>query len=229
MSKPADSLYLRYAKRLLDVTVASAALATCVPVLGVAAIAVRVALGSPVLFRQRRAGRNGTIFTLIKLRTMLDALGPDGALLPDDERLTAFGAWLRRTSLDELPELINVLKGEMSMVGPRPLHERYLPRYCARQARRHDIRPGLTGLAQVRGRNGISWARRFELDLEYVEKASLRLDLQILLETLWVIVRQTGVSAQGEATMPEFWGSAGPPSPTPDTDPAGYGVEEVSA
>lgn len=196
--------YARWIKRGIDVAVASAGLVAAAPVLGAVAAGVAVKLGRPVLFRQRRAGRDGRPFSIIKFRTMTDARGPDGALLPDQFRLTAFGRWLRSTSLDELPELLNVLRGDMSLVGPRPLHLRYLRRYNPRQARRHDVRPGITGLAQVRGRNALGWPERLELDVRYTESLSFLLDLQILLETVVVTLRRDGISEDGQATMTEF-------------------------
>lgn len=194
-------------KRLIDIAGATAGLALGLPVfLGVAA-AVRVNLGSPVLFRQRRPGLHGEIFSLVKFRTMRDARDASGALLADHERLTPFGRALRATSLDELPQLLNVLRGEMSLVGPRPLLPEYLPRYSARQARRHDVKPGITGLTQVRGRNSLTWADKLEYDVKYVEEWSLLLDLQILLETVLATVKRDGISADGHATMPEFTGT----------------------
>lgn len=194
-------------KRAFDVAAGSAALALLgVPML---VIAWRVArnLGRPVLFRQTRPGLGGKPFEVLKFRTMTDARDAAGELLPDSQRLTPFGAWLRSTSLDELPELLNVLRGDMSLVGPRPLLMRYVPRYSPRQARRHEVRPGITGLAQVRGRNAISWGKKFELDVWYVDNRSFRLDLQILFETVLRVVRRDGISAAGEATMPEFLGA----------------------
>jgi lipopolysaccharide/colanic/teichoic acid biosynthesis glycosyltransferase len=188
-------------KRALDVIVATAALAVLsVPMLAVAAV-VRVAMGSPVLFRQVRPGRGGEPFTLLKFRTMRPGPGTDA------ERLTSIGRWLRRTSVDELPELWNVLVGDMSLVGPRPLLVEYLDLYSDRQARRHDVRPGLTGLAQVEGRNLLDWDERLELDVRYVETHTLPLDLSILWRTIGMVVRREGISAEGEATMAAFKGS----------------------
>ncbi|MBP9085306.1 MAG: sugar transferase [Kofleriaceae bacterium] len=195
-------------KRILDITVASSALLVAAPVLAGVAILVRKNLGAPVIFRQRRPGRDGRPFEMLKFRSMRDAVGPDGVALPDHERLTAFGAWLRASSLDELPELWNVVRGEMSLVGPRPLLMQYLPLYSARQARRHDVRPGITGWAQVNGRNSIDWASKFELDVWYVEHQSLWLDVRILCKTLRAVLARAGISAAGEATMPPFKGSA---------------------
>ncbi len=195
-------------KRLIDVVVAGAGLVVLSPVLAVVGVLVRRRLGSPVLFRQTRPGLHGRPFTMLKFRTMTDARDAGGALLPDAERLPPFGQFLRSTSLDELPELWNVLRGDMSLVGPRPLLTRYLPLYSARQARRHEVRPGITGLAQVSGRNTLGWDERFELDVWYVENRSLALDLRILSRTIARVVRRDGVSAEGHATMPPFEGSA---------------------
>jgi lipopolysaccharide/colanic/teichoic acid biosynthesis glycosyltransferase len=160
-----------------------------------------------VLFRQERAGRHGRPFVLTKLRTMTDERGPDGALLPDADRLPVFGSFLRSTSLDELPELVHVLRGEMSLVGPRPLPTTYLDRYSTRQARRHEVRPGITGWAQVNGRNAAGWAERLEMDVWYVDHRSLRLDLRILWRTLRVVASREGVAGDGSATMTEFLGT----------------------
>lgn len=196
-------------KRAFDVAVAGSALAVLSPVFVAAAVAVRAKLGSPVLFSQLRPGLGGRPFRILKFRTMLDALDEAGRPLPDDQRLTPFGAWLRRTSLDELPELINVLKGEMSIVGPRPLLMEYLPLYSAGQRRRHDVRPGITGLAQVRGRNAITWKEKFAYDIEYVDRCSLLLDLRIIAETIGVVVRGTGISQDAmRAGMEPFRGNA---------------------
>jgi len=183
-----------------------------VPLIAGLAVLVRLKLGAPVFFRQRRPGRNGQLFELIKFRTMTSARDSSGRLLPDAQRLTGFGRWMRASSLDELPELWNVLRGEMSLVGPRPLLVEYLPRYNARQARRHEVRPGLTGLAQVMGRNALSWEEKFEWDVRYVETGSFWLDLRILGLTLGAVVLRKGISAQGEATMPEFRPSSDKPS-----------------
>ncbi|MGH1346930.1 MAG: sugar transferase [Nannocystales bacterium] len=200
-------VYARWLKRSADVALASAGLAIAAPVLGAVAAAVAVKLGRPVLFRQRRAGRNGEPFSILKFRTMTDGRGADGELLPDAQRMTDFGRWLRSTSLDELPELLNVLRGEMSLIGPRPLHLRYVPRYNHRQARRHDVRPGITGLAQVRGRNALGWSERLELDVVYAQSVGALLDLQILLETVVVTLRRDGITQEGQATMTEFRGN----------------------
>lgn len=195
------SLFL---KRLFDLAVVLLAAPFWIPVLAVLAVLVRLKLGSPVLFRQDRPGRGGRIFQLVKFRTMTDARDASGALLPDAVRLTPFGRWLRSSSLDELPELWNVLVGEMSLVGPRPLLVRYLERYTPEQRRRHDVPPGITGWAQVNGRNAISWEQKFALDVWYVDNRSLLLDVQILFSTVTQVFRRQGISAAGEATMPEF-------------------------
>ena len=194
-------------KRALDLLGSAAAIFLLLPVYGTLAIAVRSSLGRPVLFVQERPGLNGRLFRIYKFRTMKDALGSDGKPLPDSERLTPFGRWMRRWSLDELPELFNVLKGDMSLVGPRPLLPQYLGRYTPEQARRHEVRPGLTGWTQVNGRNALSWEEKFRLDVWYVDNRSLRLDLGILWTTLSKVIRGEGISAPGEATMPEFMGT----------------------
>lgn len=194
-------------KRLFDAGVALTALLVLAVPLLLLALTVRVKLGSPVLFSQLRPGLGGRPFRMIKFRTMTDARGPDGALLPDSERLTRFGRVLRSTSLDELPELWNVLRGEMSLVGPRPLLMEYLPLYSAEQARRHDVRPGVTGWAQVNGRNALSWEERFQLDVWYVDHRSFWLDLQILWKTVRKVVQREGISAKGETTMSKFTGN----------------------
>lgn len=194
-------------KRALDIFVALMALIIASPLLAIAAIFVRTALGSPIFFIQQRPGLHGQPFRLVKFRTMTDALVPGCNSLPDDQRLTRAGKLLRRTSIDELPQLINVLKGDMSLVGPRPLLMDYLPLYSPRQARRHEVRPGITGWAQVNGRNSLSWDERLELDVWYVDHASLALDLKILLLTVRQAFSGRGVSAEGHATMPKFTGS----------------------
>ena len=199
-------MYRRFGKRLLDVALASAALLLLLPFIGLLALLVRTRLGTPVLFRQRRPGLNGRIFTIYKFRTMTDARDEQGQLLPDAQRLTAFGRFLRSSSLDELPELWNVLRGEMSLVGPRPLLIQYLSRYTPQQARRHEVRPGITGWAQVNGRNALSWEEKFALDVWYVEHVSLRLDVKIVALTVQKIVQREGISQPGQATMEEFQG-----------------------
>jgi lipopolysaccharide/colanic/teichoic acid biosynthesis glycosyltransferase len=194
------------AKRVLDIVGAAAGLTLGAPAMAAAALAIRASMGGPVMFRQRRPGKHGVPFLLYKFRTMSDARGPDGQLLPDAERLTAVGQFIRGSSIDELPQLINVLKGEMSLVGPRPLLMQYLERYSPQQARRHEAKPGITGLAQVRGRNSLSWDEKFAYDVDYVDRWSLVLDLQILLETVLQVVKRNGISAGTHATMPEFMG-----------------------
>ena len=196
------------AKRIADVLLAGIALVVLSPImLGVAAL-VRARLGSPVFFVQTRPGLNGTPFRMIKFRTMTDGRDEGSELLPDSQRLTPFGRWLRSTSLDELPELVNVLRGEMSLVGPRPLLMEYLPLYTPDQGRRHAVRPGVTGLAQVSGRNAISWEDRFALDIWYVDNRSLLLDFKILLRTLLNVLRRQDISANAEGTTPKFTGSS---------------------
>ena len=198
------------AKRLLDLVGASIGLAAGGPALAAVAVLIRLSMGSPVLFRQKRPGKGGAPFFLYKLRTMSDARGPDGSLLPDEARLTPVGRFIRAWSLDELPQLLNVLKGEMSLVGPRPLLMQYLERYTPEQARRHEAKPGITGLAQVRGRNALGWEEKFAYDVQYVDEWSLALDLEILVETALNVVTRRGISAGGHATMPEFMGSERP-------------------
>ena len=194
-------------KRTFDILVSLAALLLLWPVLLVLAVLVRVKLGPPALFRQQRPGLHGQPFTMLKFRTMTDARDTEGNLLPDGERLSSFGRSLRSTSLDELPELINVVAGDMSLVGPRPLLMRYLDRYTPEQMRRHEVRPGITGWAQVNGRNAITWDQKFALDIWYVDHHSLRLDLRILWLTVRNVLRREGISQAGEATMEEFLGT----------------------
>lgn len=196
----------RIAKRGLDVIGSAAMLVAAAPVMGVTAALVARNLGRPVLFTQDRPGLNGKVFKLYKFRSMRDVDEAAG-LVTDEERLTDFGRLLRSTSLDELPSLVNVLKGDMSFVGPRPLLVRYLDRYSPRQARRHEVRPGITGLAQVSGRNALGWEERFDLDVQYVDRVSLTLDARIVWRTLSAVLRRSGISAEGEATMSEFQGS----------------------
>ena len=195
-------------KRLLDVVGSVTGLLLLSPVMLCTAILVRKRLGSPVLFSQVRPGLGGKPFRMLKFRTMTDARDLDGQLLPDRDRLTSFGRFLRGTSLDELPELLNVLKGDMSLVGPRPLLMEYLPLYSAEQARRHDVKPGITGWAQINGRNAISWEQKFALDVWYVDHQSVWLDLRILALTGWKVVRREGISAANDATMPRFEGNS---------------------
>jgi sugar transferase EpsL len=193
-----------YLKRVFDGVVSATALVVLAPVMGLIALAVWRTMGRPVLFRQVRPGLHGKPFVMYKFRTMRDLRDAEGKLLPDEARLTPFGRWLRSTSLDELPELLNVLRGEMSLVGPRPLLMEYLDRYTPEQARRHEVKPGITGWAQIHGRNNLSWDERFKLDVWYVDNWSLWLDLKILWRTLWMVLRREGISAQGHATMPRF-------------------------
>ena len=194
-------------KRALDLLLGSLLLLLLVPIFAFVALCVRLWLGSPVLFRQQRPGLQGHPFTLLKFRTMTDARDNSGAMLPDSVRLTAFGRWLRRSSLDELPELMNVVRGEMSLVGPRPLLMEYLPLYSAEQARRHNVRPGITGWAQVNGRNFLSWEEKFALDVWYVDHRSLALDLKILRKTLAKVFAAEGIAQTGSATAERFKGS----------------------
>ncbi len=205
--------YARRGKRFLDLGLALPALFLLAPLLAGLALVVAVGLGRPVLFRQGRPGLGGRLFTLLKFRTMTDAVDAAGLPLSDEARLTRLGRTLRALSLDELPELWNVVKGDMSLVGPRPLLPRYLSRYSARQARRHEVRPGLTGWAQVNGRNALDWDRRLELDVWYVDRVSPLLDLRILGLTVWRVLARHGVSAEGHATMPESLGSPAPGAP----------------
>ncbi|MFD2427463.1 sugar transferase [Sphingobium scionense] len=194
-------------KRLLDMMIAATALILLSPLLVIVALLVRLNLGAPILFRQLRPGLHGRPFQMLKFRTMRDAYDRDGVPLADADRITGFGRFLRSTSLDELPGLWSVLKGDMSLVGPRPLLMEYLPLYSPQQARRHEVRPGITGWAQVNYRNALSWDRKFALDLWYVEHRSFMLDLKILLLTVRKVLVRDGISAAGEATMPKFTGS----------------------
>lgn len=200
-------VYEKYIKRAMDVLLSLGALVVLSPLLLIVAILVRTKLGSPVLFRQERPGKDGKIFALYKFRTMTDARDQEGNLLPDEVRLTRFGKLLRSTSLDELPELYNILRGDMSLVGPRPLLVKYLPRYSPRQARRHDVCPGLTGWAQVNGRNALSWEERFELDVYYTEHLSMGMDVKILFLTVKAVLCRSGISSETSVTMEEFMGT----------------------
>ena len=191
-------------KRGFDISAVTLSAPLWLPLMLILALLVRLKLGSPVFFRQKRPGYQEAIFELIKFRTMTDDRDINGNLLPDAVRLTPFGRWLRSTSLDELPELLNVLKGEMSLVGPRPLLVKYLSRYNPQQRRRHDVRPGLTGWVQVNGRNALNWEQKFEFDIWYVDHQSFWLDLQILFRTVWQVASRQGISSPGDATMPEF-------------------------
>lgn len=194
-------------KRIFDILLSGTALLVLLPVLVIVAILVRVKLGKPILFRQVRPGLGGQPFLMMKFRTMLDAVDDSGVPLSDAERLTSFGRFLRSTSLDELPGLINVLKGDMSLVGPRPLLVEYLPLYSPEQARRHEVRPGITGWAQVNGRNSLSWNDKFALDTWYVDNRSFWLDIKILWLTVRKVIVRDGISAEGEATMSKFTGN----------------------
>jgi sugar transferase EpsL len=194
-------------KRLTDIALSSIGLLLLAPLILVLAVLVRVRLGSPVLFRQERPGLHGTPFTILKFRTMTDERDESGILLPDDQRLTRFGRFLRASSMDELPELWNVLRGDMSLVGPRPLLMEYLPLYTPEQARRNEVRPGITGWAQVNGRNALSWEEKFKLDVWYVDNQSLWLDLKILFLTVMKVLVREGISGEGHATMERFRGS----------------------
>lgn len=196
-------------KRLFDLVSTLLGLVVMALLLLVLALLVRVNLGSPVLFRQTRPGLGGRLFEIYKFRTMTAQRGADGELFSDERRLTKFGRFLRKTSLDELPELINVLKGDMSLVGPRPLLVEYLPLYSREQARRHEVRPGITGWAQVNGRNAISWEEKFKLDVWYVDNQSFWLDLKILWMTVVKVFRREGISQEGQATMERFTGNGG--------------------
>ena len=196
-----------FVKSAVDRSAALVGLVAVSPVLVGAAAAVRVSMGSPVFFRQKRPGRGERLFDIVKFRTMREAFDADGRPLSDAERLTAVGRWLRATSIDELPQLWNVLRGDISLVGPRPLLVRYLPRYSPEQRRRHDVMPGITGWAQIHGRNAISWEQKFDLDVWYADHWSLALDARILWHTVGRVLRRDGVSSDGHATMPEFEGT----------------------
>ena len=193
-------------KRALDLLLVGLTSPAWLIALALTAVATRLMLGRPVVFRQRRPGLDGQVFELLKFRTMTDARDASGNLLPDAQRMTAFGRWLRATSLDELPELLNVVRGEMSLVGPRPLLIEYLPIYSTQHRRRHDVRPGITGLAQVSGRNAIRWQEKLDLDVAYVDSASLGLDLRIIWRTIAAVVQRTGISSPGEETAVRFTG-----------------------
>lgn len=194
-------------KRFLDIISSLLAIIVLAVPMVILAVLIRIKLGGPVLFKQERPGKDGRIFTLIKFRTMTNARDENGELLPDEVRLTKFGIFLRSTSLDELPELFNILKGDMSVIGPRPLLVQYLPRYNEHQSRRHLVRPGLTGWAQVNGRNAISWEQKFDYDVEYVENVNLFLDIKIIFMTIVNVIKKDGISSETSATMEEFMGT----------------------
>ncbi|MFR7758306.1 MAG: sugar transferase [Christensenellales bacterium] len=206
--KRKETLYEKYIKRFLDVFLSSFAIIALSPLLAVVALAVKIKLGSPVFFSQARPGKFGEIFVLKKFRTMTDEPDPlTGELLPDEQRLTRFGCFLRSTSLDELPELFNILKGDMSIVGPRPLLVKYLHRYNEKQMHRHDVRPGLTGFAQANGRNAISWEEKFDMDVYYTEHISFLFDLKVILQTVKAVICRDGINSDTCATMEEFMGT----------------------
>lgn len=207
MKKHKKGFYEKYIKRPQDFCCALAAIIVLSPIMAVTAVLVRVKLGSPVIFKQERPGLHGKIFTLYKFRTMTDAKDKNGNLLPDEVRLTKFGKMLRSTSLDELPELINMLKGDMAVVGPRPLLVKYLPLYNEYQARRHEVRPGFTGYAQVNGRNAITWEDKFEKDVFYVDHITFLGDWKIIFQTLKTVIKREGISSGSSVTMEEFKGS----------------------
>lgn len=200
-------MYAKYIKRWLDFILSLLAIIILSPILLIVALLVRIKLGSPVIFKQKRPGLHEKIFTLYKFRTMTDEKDKDGNLLPDDQRLTKFGKLLRSTSLDEIPELFNILKGDMSIVGPRPLLVKYLPLYNEQQKHRHDVRPGFTGWAQCNGRNAISWEEKFDLDIYYVKHVSFRLDLSIIFKTIKIVFLREGISSDTSVTMEEFRGT----------------------
>lgn len=199
-------MYRKYIKRLLDIVISLCGIIVLSPVYLALGILVRRKLGTPVIFRQDRPGKDEKVFQLYKFRSMTDEKDENGNPLPDEVRLTPFGKKLRSTSLDELPELFNILKGDMSLIGPRPLLVRYLPRYNEFQRHRHDVRPGLTGLAQVNGRNAITWEKRFEYDVEYVNKLSFALDVRIFMKTVGAVLKREGISGENNVTMEEFMG-----------------------
>ena len=193
-------------KRSLDIMLVLGTFPIWIFILLIIAILVKINMGSPVFFQQLRGGMNGNPFRLIKFRTMTDKRDENGQILPDHDRLTRFGIWLRSTSLDELPELLNILKGDMSLVGPRPLPLKYIERYSNTQRRRLEIKPGLTGWAQIQGRNALTWEKRFQLDVWYVKNQTFWLDIKIMCLTPWIVIKRDGINAGGEATMPEFMG-----------------------
>ncbi len=203
-----ETFYEKYIKRFLDILLSAIAIIFLSPLFVVISLMVKIKLGSPILFSQERPGKFGEIFVLRKFRTMTDEVDPlTGGLLPDEQRLTRFGCFLRSTSLDELPELFNILKGDMSIVGPRPLLVRYLPRYNEKQMHRHDVRPGLTGFAQANGRNAISWEEKFDMDVYYTEHISFLFDLKVILQTVKAVICRDGINSDTCATMEEFMGT----------------------
>lgn len=205
---PSYIFYRFYIKRLLDIIISAISITVLSPLLVVIALMVKINLGSPVIYTQLRPGKNEKIFTIYKFRTMSNSKDDKGQLLPDELRLTRFGRWLRSTSLDEMPELFNVLKGDMSIIGPRPLLVKYLPLYNEYQRRRHEVKPGISGLAQINGRNAISWEEKFALDVKYIETMSFRLDIKIAIITIIRVLRKDGINAGEVVTMPEFIGSS---------------------
>ena len=207
MNHKSKGFYEKYIKRPLDCLLATGAFVVLSPIMGATAIAVKRHLGSPVIFAQERPGKDEKVFKLYKFRTMTDERGSDGELLSDEIRLTEFGKFLRSTSIDELPELINIIKGDMAIVGPRPLLVRYLPRYNDKQRRRHEVRPGLTGLAQVHGRNTVDWKDKFDWDVKYVDNVTFKQDLRIILDTVRTVLVKEGISSETSATMEEFMGN----------------------
>lgn len=207
MKSKSNGLYCKLIKRFMDFLIVALSIIIFSPLLIILAILVRVKLGGPVIFKQERPGLNGKVFKLYKFRTMTDAKDENGNLLDDEYRLTSFGKKLRSTSLDELPELYNILKGDMSIVGPRPLLVKYLPLYNDEQKRRHDVRPGLTGLAQVSGRNAITWTEKFNKDIEYVDNVSLGLDISIFFKTIYCVLKKEGINSDSAATMEDFTGN----------------------
>lgn len=200
-------MYAKCIKRVLDFFLSLMALVLLMPLMLVIGLLVRIKLGKPIIFKQKRPGKNEKIFTLYKFRTMTDKKDENGELLPDEQRLTKFGKWLRSTSLDELPELINILKGDMAIVGPRPLLIEYLPLYNEKQKHRHDVRPGLTGLAQINGRNTIEWEEKFEEDIKYIKNITFIQDTKIIFKTFTKVLKRDGINQEGNATMTKFEGT----------------------
>jgi lipopolysaccharide/colanic/teichoic acid biosynthesis glycosyltransferase len=211
-AKNKNNVMRNFIKRLFDIISSAVALIIISPLLIILAVLVRLKLGSPILFRQQRPGLGGKAFAIYKFRTMTDRHDATGNLLPDDQRLPAFGRFLRSTSFDELPELLNVFKGDMSVVGPRPLMMKYLGRYSPEQARRHEVKPGITGWAQINGRNTVSWEDKFKLDVWYVDNWTFWLDMKIIFRSIWMVIAREGITQQGRATIDEFMGT--PPKNT---------------